>query len=348
MAHTNRAVAIILGLATALGGCISGEDEELAESESELAVYPTAHPRIYLTPNRARLSAALTGNTVAATRFRTIVNSWYAGTSVWGFAAWNGALLSQLTGDPKYCTKSIGMVEAQVVAAETSIAAGLAPKVALDHYLHTGEMIGDLALVYDWCFPQVTSTQRARWIKYANQTISNIWNHTTATWGGKAFPWTGWSVSNPSNNYYYSFLRGTMLLGLATRGESAQADAWLTKFRDAKIVTELVPTFNADLVGGGSREGTGYGVAMRKLFELYDFWKATTGEQLSTTTSHARKSMLAMIHQIVPTLDKVTPTGDHTRDRSAALFDYHRDYLQLLMQLYPTDTLSKRAKALLA
>jgi hypothetical protein len=58
--------------------------------------------------------------------------------------------------------------------------------------------------------------------------------------------------------------------------------------------------------------------------------------------------MLAMIHQILPTLDKVTPTGDHTRDCSAMLFDYHRDYLQILMELYPTDLLAKRAKALLA
>jgi hypothetical protein len=194
----------------------------------------------------------------------------------------------------------------------------------------------------------VTAAQRTRWLAYANQAVWNVWNFTTATWGAKLFPWSGWSVDNPSDNYYYSFLRATMLLGLASKAEAPQADAWITKFRDTKIIGQLIPTFNTDLVGGGSREGTGYGVAMRGLFMLYDFWSATTGEQLATRTPHTRASMLSMIHQIVPTLDRVAPTGDHSRDSTAALFDYERDYLQELMATFPTDAVAGRAKFLLA
>src|SRR4051812_5969374 len=41
-----------------------------------LPTYPTEHPRIYLTPNRARLEAALAANTPAASRFRSKVDSW--------------------------------------------------------------------------------------------------------------------------------------------------------------------------------------------------------------------------------------------------------------------------------
>src|SRR5688572_30015174 len=59
--------------------------------------YPTQHPRIYLTPNRARLQAALSQGTPAASRFRAKVDQWLGGASIWGFGAWNGALLSQLT-----------------------------------------------------------------------------------------------------------------------------------------------------------------------------------------------------------------------------------------------------------
>jgi hypothetical protein len=219
--------------------------------------------------------------------------------------------------------------------------------VASDSYLEIGELIGDLALVYDWCFPQVTPARRTRWIAYANQAVWNVWNHAQATWGGASRPWSGWSVNNPSNNYYYSFLRATMLLGLATKGENAQADAWITKFRDEKILGQLVPTFEADLAGGGSREGTGYGVAMRRLYELYQIWEATTGEDLATRTGHTRASLLAFIHQTMPTLDRVAPTGDHARDASAAFFDYHRDYLQELMAIFPSDPLAQRAKSLL-
>ena len=33
-----------------------------------------------------------------------------------------------------------------------------------------------------------------------------------------------------------------MLLGLASKGEDPQGDAWVTEFRDTKILNQLVPT----------------------------------------------------------------------------------------------------------
>ena len=326
------------------GGGGGGGDPE----DTTLPTYPTQHPRIYLTPNRARLEASLQANTSAASTFRSKVDQWVGGADLWGFQAWNAALLGQLTGNPAYCTKAIATVEAQVVAAESKIAAGQLPEVANDSYLGIGEMIGDLALVYDWCFDRVTANSRVRWLAYANQAIWNVWHNTQAVWGTKAAPWSGWSVENPSNNYYYSFLRATMLVGLAANGESTQADAWIVQFRDTKILGQLVPAFDAELVGGGSREGTGYGVAMRRLFELYDFWHATTGERLATKTHHTRSSMLSFMHQTLPTLDRVAPTGDQSRDATAAFFDYHRNYLQELVAMFPSDPLAGRAKTMLA
>ena len=64
--------------------------------------------------------------------------------------------------------------------AEGKISAGQAPEVAADSYLEIGDLIGDLALVYDWCFPQTTAAQRTRWLAYADQAVWNVWNHTTA------------------------------------------------------------------------------------------------------------------------------------------------------------------------
>lgn len=311
-------------------------------------VFPTAHPRIYLTPNRARLSAALNAGTPAAKRFKSEVDQWVGGADIFGFSAWNAALMGQLTGNATYCTKAVATVESQVAAAEAKIAANQAPAVAADSYLGIGDMIGDLALVYDWCFNQTTSSQRTRWLTYADQAVSNVWHNTAARWGSATIPWTGWSTNDPSNNYYYSFLRATMLLGLASKGEDSQADTWITQFHDTKIMNQLVPTFNADLAGGGSREGTGYGVAMRRLFEIYDLWQSTTGETLATATPHTRASLLASLHQLVPTRDRVAPTGDLSRDSTAAFFDYHRNYIQELIQQFPGDALAKRAKTQLA
>src|SRR5262245_6425180 len=65
--------------------------------------YPVQHPPIYVETNRARLTAALSASTTAATRFTAVVDNWVNGASIWGFQAWNAALLGQLTGNAKYC-----------------------------------------------------------------------------------------------------------------------------------------------------------------------------------------------------------------------------------------------------
>lgn len=315
--------------------------------DTSTPTYPTAHPRIMLGSRKADLQAALAANTPAAARFKTVVDSWLGGDDL-GLSAWHAALLGQLTSEPKYCAKAISVVETMVTTAEAAIAAGDVPHAASDSYYFVGEDIGDLALTYDWCFDAVTADQKARWLAYANQAIWNTWNPSAAKWGGQAMAWSGWATHDPSDNYYYGFLKATMLVGLAAQGEDASADQWIAQFHDTKVMSELVPTFDADLVGGGSREGTGYGVAMKNLFALYDLWNQTTGERLFAKTPHTRASMLSFIHQVVPTLDRIAPTGDQSRDSTASFFDYHRQYLQELVTMFPNDALAPRAQALLA
>jgi hypothetical protein len=293
-----------------------------------------------------RLRAALAAPTPAAARWRTATTTWLAGGDVYNFGAWNGALLSALTGAPAGCTKAVTVVDKQVADAEIRAAAGAAPEVAGDSYLHVGEMIGDLSLVYDWCFAGVTADQRARWIAYANQAVNNVWHPNTAMWGGKIIPWTGWGTNDPSNNYYYAFLRATMLLGLATSGENGRAAEWLTQFR-AKLDGQLVPEFNRDLVGGGSREGTGYGVALRNLFELYALWEWSTGERIADKTPHTLATIGTVMQQITPGGRWKAPTGDQSRDSTAALFDYDRAELLELAALYPAAPESAWAVSLL-
>lgn len=318
-----------------------------AGSDTSMPTYPSAHPRIVLGSRKADLQAALAANTPAAARFKTVIDSWIGGNDL-GLSAWHAALLGQLTSDPKYCAKAISVVDTMVNAAQAAIAAGTVPHAGNDSYYFVGEDIGDLALTYDWCFDSVTADQKTRWLAYANQAIWNTWNPTAATWGGTTMAWSGWATHDPSDNYYYGFLKATMLVGLAAQGEDATADQWIAQFHDTKIMSELVPTFDTDLVGGGSREGTGYGVAMKNLFQLYDFWNQTTGEHLFAKTRHTRASMLAFMHQVVPTLDRIAPTGDQSRDSTASFFDYHRQYLQELVAMFPTDSLAPRAQALLA
>ncbi|HEX7097467.1 MAG TPA: hypothetical protein VF183_16405, partial [Acidimicrobiales bacterium] len=327
------------------GGDPGGVDDD--EGADALPVYPTQHPRIYVEANRARLSAALAANTPAASRFRDVVDRWVDGASIYEFRIWNAALMGALTGEAKYCTKAVAAADAQVKAEEALIAQGAQPTVAANSYLHAGDLIGDVMLTYDWCYDTASAGQRARWLAYANQAVWNIWHPSQAIWGGTPRAWSGWSVDNPSNNYFYSFLRATMLTGLAAMGEDAQADGWITQFRDTKVLGQLVPTFQAQLEGGGSREGTAYGVSHRGLFHLYDLWQSTTGEKLKSKTKHARQSMRTFMHQMMPTLDYFAPTGDQPRDMTAAFFDYQREYLLELIAMYPHDPLAPKAKAML-
>ncbi len=313
-------------------------------------VVATGHPRILLNhaSTRACLVGMLASNHVAAQRFKAWVDNALNGGDAYGFEPWHAALLYQTTGQAHYAAAAVQRTDALVAAEETLTARGVAPDAAYDSYLEVGGLVGGLALVYDWCFDSLNASQRQRWLAYANQAVSNVWNPDGATWGGRSMPWSGWSVDNPSNNYYYSFLRATMLLGLASSGENAQAAGWLNRFRNDKIGAQLVPTFNAGLVGGGSREGTGYGTAMRGLWQLYDWWERSTGERIATLSGHSLASLPHFLHNVVPTLDRLAPTGDHARDSTAALFDYHREYLLGLISLFPQERAAGAAADLLS
>jgi hypothetical protein len=189
-----------------------------------------------------------------------------------------------------------------------------------------------------------------------------VWNQATHHWGeptaANNYSWDGpakppgtsWSVDNPVNNYYYSFLRATMLWGLVSKHEAgrAKADTWLQKFRNEKIENQLVPVFQAQLQGGGSREGTGYGTAMRGLFFLYHLWEKTTGERIADRTPHTQATMAYMLHAIAPTRDRLAPIGDHARDETAELYDYHRDMLLALSSLFRGTALARTVRDFLA
>ncbi|MDG2535465.1 hypothetical protein P6144_17520 [Sphingomonas sp. HITSZ_GF] len=312
-------------------------------------IQPLGTPRIIVSdgPTITNLKNQLSANAPAATRFKQSVDLQVANSNIYGMEAWHVALMGQVTGQANYCTYAVAKTDAYVASEEALIAANKTPVVAGDSYLEVGGYVGNLAMVYDWCRGSMTAAQRTRWKDFGNQAVWNVWNPAQAKWGGRTVPWSGWSVDNPSNNYYYSFLKATMLLGLATYGENDMAGGWLTQFRTTKIENQLLPVFNADLTGGGSREGTGYGVAMRDLFQLYDWWERSTGENLAGRTPHTLASLPWMVHAIVPTLDRITPTGDHARDSKALLFDYHRDYLQKLATLYPDERISGVVKTLL-
>lgn len=310
---------------------------------------PTTHPRILLVgAEKMRLQAELSANTPAATRFRNIVNNAVAGSPIYGYSAWYSAMMGVLTGQPQYCTDAVNRVETYVASEEARIAANTRPVLSGDSYLEVGDYVGDIMLTYDWCHANLSESQKTRWRALSSRAIANVWDPDNATWNGNAFPWSGWSINNPVNNYHYSFLRATMLYGMATQHEASDANTWLNHFRNVKIGSQLVPTFNSDLVGGGSREGTGYGTAMKNLFGLYHLWEKTTGERLADLTPHSNATMYYMLHMLAPTKDRIAPIGDHARDETAAFYDYHREMLMALSSIYTGTPIARRVRSTLA
>jgi len=223
----------------------------------------------------------------------------------------------KLTGQAQYATLAVQTAEAQVAAAETAIAAGNAPDVAGDQYLEVGPMIEDIALTYDWCAGQLTPQQKTRWANYAEQAVWNVWHNTQAQWGGISHPWPGWAVDDPANNYHYSFLRATLYWGLASNSTT-----WKNLLQNAKWPEE--ETYTATIAGGGSQEGTGYGLSHGTLFMLYRVWRDSTGSDVGNATAHLTDSINWWVHATVPTRDRVAAIGDQARVSEPVIYDYHR------------------------
>jgi hypothetical protein len=321
----------------------------VTRSTASVAQVSATHPKLLLANAelKACLQRKLQANAPEAVRFKSLVDRAMAGNVDYGFSPWFAALMYQMSGDVRYAEFAIRLTDAFVASEEALIARGERASVSGDSYLEVDDRIGSLSMVYDWTFAHVSESQKSRWIAYANQAVFNVWNPNLASWGGRLFKWTGWGTDNPANNYYYHFLNATMSLGLGTHGENASANQWLTTFRTQKVENELIPMLNRDLVGGGSREGTGYGTSSRTIWTVYDTWERSTGERIANKTPHTLASIAHNLHSITPTLDRLVPTGDHSRDSSAALFDYHRDYLLELITLFPQERLSGAAKSLL-
>ena len=258
--------------------------------------------------------------------FKDYVDRAVGGNFDYGFSAADAAYMYKLTGDGKYATLAVSLVEQQVQAAETAIAANTAPDIAGDSYLEVGAMIEDLALTYDWCADHVSPSQKSRWATYASQAVWNVWNYNSASWGGHPFPWSGWSVDDPGDNYHYSFLRATMYWGLASNSSVCVTGVTCLNYLTNTRWPEQ-ENYAASITGGGSQEGTGYGLSHGTLFMLYRVWRDAMNADVGNANAHLTDSIYWWLHATVPTRDRVAAIGDQSRVSEPVIYDYHRHLL---------------------
>lgn len=243
----------------------------------------------------------------------------------------------------------------------------LRPGIANDSYLELDDYLVDIAYVLDWLGDYAGGTnsdpdsvldavKKQRLIAYGNQALWNVWKSPQgdggyqATWGGRVFPYSGWGQprhdpTHVGNNYYFHHMNALMHFGVATLGQNPMAEEWVNLFRQ-ELEGRLLPFDNGPSgEGGGSLEGTGYGASARDKFKFLDTWERSTGQRVAGR--YALASLAHQIHNFLPTLDRMHNVGDQSRAAEAPLYDYHRDYLQVLVQLFPDEKISGAASNLI-
>lgn len=274
-----------------------------------------------------------------AQRFTAYVDRALAGDPDYGYGPADAVVQYARTHQVKYLRSAIADVDAHVKRAESAIAHGDAPDVAGDSYLEIGPDLEQLALAYDWGYDRLTPAQRTRWRRYGDQALANLWSPQTATWGSApagTFAWSGWSINNPGNNYNFSFVEATQAWALATRDRS-----WMSFLQTYKF--PLITDYYEQLYGGGSREGTGYGTAQRRLWANARTWADGTGEHLAAVETHARQSIDYWVHATVPTLDYFVPIGDLSRVSVPELYDYQENLVREAAMAAPGTPAAGRA-----
>jgi hypothetical protein len=306
-------------------------------SSTPPSAWPSTRPFISLVD----FKSAAPGS-AAHTRFMGMVDKAVGGNKEYGYSSTHSVIAYALKGDAKYIQLAIADTDAYVEAQIASACGSSknSPAIGGDSYLGSGGAIQNIALTYDYGYDLLTDAQRTRWLALMTQVADNIWGKpSAATWGGpsmgcaaKTVGWSGWSISNAGNNYYYtSFARVAMYMALVTHEQK-----WIDLVQQ-KVIPSLVTYYSTKLLDGGSREGTGYGAAHMTLFDIYRLWLASTGEDLATRSSHTQNTINYWLHATVPTLDRFVPIGDQSRTSHPTLYDYHR-ILMLEAQLLSPNT----------
>ena len=102
-------------------------------------------------------------------------------------------------------------------------------------------------MVYDWCNAHLTAQQRT--------TLIDRWDRYTTALNVGPYGWQ----ERPINNYYWRYLRNSLLWGIAAYGESTQAQTYIDHALAARYQQYFVPWTQTYGRGGVSGEGTQYG-----------------------------------------------------------------------------------------
>lgn len=204
-----------------------------------------------------------------------------------------------------------------------------------DSYLYAGDKVEDWVMVLNWCGDLLTAQEHADAAMILDQCVYNVWNPTLATWGGKAYHWSGWATNNPSNNYFFR----SHWLGLIYWAAHSQKQVWLDK------LTALRPMIAARYAGlDGPPEGTGYGTAQWRLFQCVWLMLHSFGVDMTADCKIAQH-LEYWCWACTPDATSFAPIGDTP---SVGERDVHEAILTWGIMLVPDLTQAAHARDLLS
>lgn len=130
----------------------------------------------------------------------------------------------------------------------------------------------DAILIYDWCQAYMAIPDRAALIAAWNAKLAAF---NDEWWGGPDMP---------ANNYFWGYLRNSLLWGIASWHENPQAPAFVQEALDTRYLGKFLPWYASFGAGGVPLEGGQYGPYMFGYPVIafagagdygYDAWNAT-------------------------------------------------------------------------
>lgn len=203
---------------------------------------------------------------------------------------------------------------------------------------------GDLAIIFDWCYDQLTPSEITTFVTYFND------------WGQAQLddPFSadvpGWGNYWP--RYGYSFA----LIGLASYGDNPRAQEWFDQFRLERFERYDLDLLHHIAAGGAWPEGMIYDwIANPPRVEALEAWRTATGENLFESTPWFDNRLpYLLLHHFPGTAVQwgawyhpYLSTGDTERNRGS-IANYERIMALILLDRFPSHAIAGQLQAYLA
>jgi hypothetical protein len=240
--------------------------------------------------------------------------------------AWQFALAYVVTHNASYLNQAISLAYADI--------ANMA-WFRDDNGLYAYQLVQDVALVYDWCYPALTTQQKSDFVSYLVSSLNEIWNPAAPY-----YHW--WAKEDPLDNYYWHQMNLTAFAATALYGDDSSIMTLVTNgvtyttpmsFWNAKM-TQVYQTFNQyNAEGGGWFEGIVYG---RSTFDsmFYSFLTMESATQMDYFSSWTFPTQMAdfFLHAVQPDNINFYPNGDEPGNTKGQLTAADRLDMQLLSE----------------